>query len=349
MTASDGGPDNRYQQAVLPAVSRTFALTIPQLPEPLCHAVTNAYLLCRIADAIEDEVSLDQAQVRALQSELIDVLSGREDPDRFSTRASSMLTNATIEAERDLVANTSKIVAVFSKLPTSQADPIRRCVEKMCLGMPEFQVDRKSRGLRSIRELDRYCYVVAGVVGEMLTDLFCDYSPGIARHRSEMSQLASSFGEGLQLTNILKDVWEDLNHDTCWLPADIFEAAGYDLKDISPTGNRDAFNRAIRELVAIAHGHLRNALDYSLFIPKTETGIRKFCLWSIELAVLTLRRIINNPAYSQGQQVKVSRIGVLAAIAGTEVTLRSNRATRLLFDLSSRPLPLTSIDAITVA
>jgi farnesyl-diphosphate farnesyltransferase len=44
------------QDQLLPGVSRTFALTIPQLPDALRPVVTNAYLLCRTADTIEDEV-----------------------------------------------------------------------------------------------------------------------------------------------------------------------------------------------------------------------------------------------------------------------------------------------------
>ena len=44
--------DEVYQDQILPHVSRTFALTIPQLPLGLRTAVTSAYLLCRIADTI---------------------------------------------------------------------------------------------------------------------------------------------------------------------------------------------------------------------------------------------------------------------------------------------------------
>ena len=46
------------QAELLAKVSRTFALTIPQLPAPLADWVGNAYLLCRIADTIEDEPAL---------------------------------------------------------------------------------------------------------------------------------------------------------------------------------------------------------------------------------------------------------------------------------------------------
>ena len=45
-------PDEQFQENILQGVSRTFALTIPVLPQPLARVVSNAYLLCRIADTI---------------------------------------------------------------------------------------------------------------------------------------------------------------------------------------------------------------------------------------------------------------------------------------------------------
>jgi len=51
-TTSD---DLAYQAHILPGVSRTFALTIPVLPERLAQVMTNAYLLCRLADTIARE------------------------------------------------------------------------------------------------------------------------------------------------------------------------------------------------------------------------------------------------------------------------------------------------------
>ncbi|WP_430981171.1 squalene/phytoene synthase family protein [Sphingobacterium kitahiroshimense] len=50
-----------YQEQALTLVSRTFALTIPQLPLPLRTVVTNAYLLARIADTFEDCADWDVA------------------------------------------------------------------------------------------------------------------------------------------------------------------------------------------------------------------------------------------------------------------------------------------------
>src|SRR5271154_5662305 len=74
-----GISDEEYQYRILPHVSRTFALTIPQLPPRLKVAVTNAYLLCRIADTIEDEPALSPAETLALLERFKGVVGGRGD------------------------------------------------------------------------------------------------------------------------------------------------------------------------------------------------------------------------------------------------------------------------------
>ncbi|HXN09990.1 MAG TPA: squalene/phytoene synthase family protein, partial [Steroidobacteraceae bacterium] len=76
--------DAAYQERILPHVSRTFALTIPQLPPALRTAVTNAYLLCRIADTIEDEPALSADASFELLQRFVAVTCGREDPAQLA-------------------------------------------------------------------------------------------------------------------------------------------------------------------------------------------------------------------------------------------------------------------------
>ncbi len=71
--------------------------------------------------------------------------------------------------------------------------------------MAEFQDKAGLQGLATRTELDRYCYYVAGVVGETLTEFFIDFEPQLSTQRETLKHLARSFGTGLQLTNILKD------------------------------------------------------------------------------------------------------------------------------------------------
>src|SRR5207253_313303 len=160
----------------------------------------------------------------------------------------------------------------------------------MCHGMHEFQRSASIRGLPRSSDLDGYCYYVAGVVGEMLTELFCAYSPAVAARHDALAELSVSFAQGLQMTNILKDFWEDRSRGACWLPQETFARHGVVLAELSPGRTGAGFDAGLSELIGVAHAHLRNALAYTLLIPRTEPGIRRFCLWALGLAVLALRR-----------------------------------------------------------
>ena len=80
-----GASDEGYQDQILPHVSRTFALTIPQLPPRLRVAVTNAYLLCRIADTIEDEPALSPVETLVYLDRFNAVVAGRGDAALLSS------------------------------------------------------------------------------------------------------------------------------------------------------------------------------------------------------------------------------------------------------------------------
>jgi farnesyl-diphosphate farnesyltransferase len=177
----------------------------------------------------------------------------------------------------------------------------------------------------------------------MLTDLFCDYSVDIARRRAALVALAASFAQGLQMTNILKDVWEDRSRGACWLPQEVFSRHGVDLAQVSNEINDPRFSAGMTELVALAHAHLRNALDYTLLIPGKEKGIRRFCLWAIGLAVLTLRKIAHNPGFTAGAQVKVSRTAVSMTMLMTNTFIGNDWMLRRLFALAARRLPLARV------
>jgi farnesyl-diphosphate farnesyltransferase len=336
-----GNSDYSYQDQILPHVSRTFALTIPQLPLPLRVAVVNAYLLCRIADTIEDEPALSATETRMLLQRFAAVVAGSEAAGPLAREIAGRLSDRTLPAERELVANMERVVRITAKLGEPRA-AIQRCIELMSDGMHEFQRTASLRGLTRSSDLDSYCYYVAGVVGEMLTELFCQYSPAVAAQRATLEELAPSFAQGLQLTNILKDFWEDRSRGACWLPQEVFGRHGVDLAQLSALNSDARFQAGMRELIGVAHGHLRNALAYTLAIPARETGIRRFCLWAIGLAVLTLRRIAANPQFTSGAQVKVSRSTVLMTQLCTNSALRSDRLLRSLFEHAARGLPLAA-------
>jgi farnesyl-diphosphate farnesyltransferase len=335
--------DLEYQAHILPGVSRTFALTIPVLPDALADVVTNAYLLCRLADTIEDDVGLNNEQKSQFHRRFIRVVRGEEPAEPFAKSLLPLLSSRALADERDLVANADKVIRVTHAFSDAERDALTRCVSIMCSGMPEFQRNKSLSGLESLDEMATYCYFVAGVVGEMLTELFCLHCPALAAERGEMMRLAVSFGQGLQMTNILKDIWDDRQAGACWLPRSVFADGEFQLENLEQLHASDAFRQGLDQLIGVAHGHLRKALEYTCRIPVSEPGIRRFCLWAIGLAVLTLRKIHQNPLFLSGAEVKVSRRTVKVTVLSTNLALRSNRALRLMFRRAAAGLPLAEV------
>ncbi len=63
------------------------------------------------------------------------------------------------------------------------------------------------------KQLERYCYCVAGVVGLIMCKVFDVTSPAAQAH-------AVAMGNAMQLTNILRDVREDMDRGRVYLPAE---------------------------------------------------------------------------------------------------------------------------------
>lgn len=329
--------DELYQQHLLQGVSRTFALTIPQLPPSLYKAVGNGYLLCRIADTIEDDPALSPLQKAQFSQQLVQVVANQAVADDLSQALLPLLSTASI-AEHELIAQMARVIRLTHSLNPAQHTALARCVRIMTEGMVHFQQHSNLTGLKDMAELDHYCYVVAGVVGEMLTDLFCEYSPAIAKHEAELRTLSVAFGQGLQMTNILKDIWDDRKRGMCWLPQTVFDEVGFNLAELSPEQQRAEFTEGLLQLIHIAQLHLADALRYVLLIPRREQGIRRFCLWALGMAVLTLRKIHAHPSFTDGKQVKISRRAVKLTVITCNIAGYSNTALHSLFYLLARRL-----------
>ncbi|MDV6343471.1 phytoene/squalene synthase family protein [Nitrosomonas sp. Is37] len=331
--------DNHYQERILQGVSRTFALTIPQLPPSLYPVIGNAYLLCRIVDTVEDDNGLSSEQTRKFAEMFIQVVSGNVAAEAFAEELFPLLSDHTIPAEHDLIKNTPAVIRITHSFNPIQRKALERCIYIMGQGMADYQDTESLAGLKDLAALDRYCYHVAGVVGEMLTELFCDYSEEINRNKPALMKLAVSFGQGLQMTNILKDIWEDRKRGACWLPQDIFGEKGFDLNELQLGCTDPRFHDGLGVLIGIAKAHLCNALTYTCMIPPKETGIRRFCLWALGMAVLTLNKINQNRSFMEGTQVKISRRSVKATVLITSALASQDWALQRIFAFTSRHLP----------
>ena len=339
LTDTSDYTDSEYQEYILQGVSRTFALTIPQLSKDLVQVVGNAYLWCRMADTIEDDPQLALALKGHFSHQLTGLLGSQESTAAWVAELQPQLHRDTAPAELDLIANSQRILRLFRSFSPTQQSIIQQCVATMVQGMLHYQAHQPHSGLPNMSALNDYCYHVAGIVGEMLTLLYCDYSSKLSHNKAQLMPLAVSFGQGLQMTNILKDIWQDQGREICWLPQDVFSKYNIELQDLSKQRTNPDFHRGVRELVAIAHGHLQDALSYTLMIPKAEQGYRNFCLWAIGMALLTLKNIHKQPDFQQSSQIKISRNKVKIIFVVTRFIGRSNGLVKLFFKRVARGLP----------
>ncbi len=339
--------DENLQNYLLQGVSRTFALTIPQLPDELCKTVSNGYLLCRIIDTIEDDPALNFEQKSRLAEQFVAVVAGTGDAQEFSSHLAPLLSEATIPAEHELISLTPQVIKITHSFNAIQREALSTCVQIMADGMIHYQEVDTSKGLATLNDMERYCYHVAGVVGEMLCKLFCAYSPEINQHYDKLIKLAVAFGQGLQMTNILKDIWDDQQRGACWLPQDVFTRHGFDLADLKPGMQHTGFEQGLEELTSIGFNCLQQALEYTLLIPRREAGIRNFCFWAIGMAELTLRKVHQNKQFSNSTQVKITRRSVKMTIAASKIAVYNDLLLRALFNFSGRGLPHKKLGSIS--
>lgn len=107
--------------------SRTSALTIPQLPPKLSRIVSNAYLLCRIVDTIEDEPSLNGARKDQFCRKFLATLDNAHNAEHFSAQLCASLSSRTPSAEHGLIRNIHRVVQITRSF--SQREALRQCVD----------------------------------------------------------------------------------------------------------------------------------------------------------------------------------------------------------------------------
>ncbi|MDR6460505.1 farnesyl-diphosphate farnesyltransferase [Chryseobacterium vietnamense] len=326
-----------YLKTIFPRVSRTFSITIPQLPSPLRRVVMNAYLLARILDTIEDDNALTMEQKFYYGKRFIWILyNDIESAKEFALEVTPQLSNQTNKAERDLLYNLPLVLKIIQTFNTRQREAIQRCVKIMWEGMQNFLERRSEGGLETLDDVNNYCYHAAGVVGELLTDLFSDYSNKIAQNRNEMQKLAISFGRGLQISNILYDHWEDRKDGICWLPRSLY---GNELYHLKPENYNENYRKSQTEMVNIAYKNLQEALKYTLLIPASEAGIRRFLFWTISFSLFALRGIQKNPSFSQKEEIKVPRTNIVKVMMVTRILGTGDATLTKFFNSVSETIP----------
>jgi farnesyl-diphosphate farnesyltransferase len=300
-TTTDAACGPGELDALLEKTSRTFALAIPLLPEPTRRQVGLAYLLFRIADTFEDaELWSRERKLEALAgfAELLEDGATAADAAREAARwlASPPCGHA---GYLELLRRAPEVLAAFHQLGAAPRRLIGEHTRRTVEGMARFVAAAGEDGaveLRDLADLQRYCYVVAGIVGEMLTELFLLGRRALGPIARYLRRRSARFGEALQLVNILKDSLADAVQGRRFLP-----------EGCSPA-----------EVSALARGDISAATEYVLALQRegAPRGVVAFVALPVRLARATLDLFDE-----KGPGAKLGRAEVFGIVEGLERAL----------------------------
>jgi farnesyl-diphosphate farnesyltransferase len=335
---------DRYTRSLLPRVSRTFALGVSLLPPRLELPVRLGYLLCRIADTIEDDLALGATRKAELLDAFATCFDDSECADTFGAVTSELTTSYDYRA---LVSATGDVFALYRLLDDATRAILRRWILVMVGGMRTFALAHPA-GIRiaDLPEFRSYCYYVAGTVGHLLTDLWQERSRAIgARVHTRLLDDCESFAEALQVVNILKDVaWDAEHENSVFIPANVLQAAGSSHGRILDATRRAANRAALEPLIVIAKNDIERGLHYIENLPLHAVRVRLFCALPILFAVATTREIERSEEMLvPGGGVKISRVEVRNIVLASRTSTLSNQSLRWLVEsLRRRPLGTSS-------
>lgn len=312
--------------------SRTFALTIPLLDEPLRKAMGLAYLLMRNADTLEDAWRVPRERRIQGLMQFVDLVERRDIPGaELWVEAWEHQPGFDDPDHHHVLLQTPRLLRELDAMGPPVADIVGRHVVRVAARMTRWVARHDGQGrlsLQSVRELDDYCYAVAGIVGEMITEMV-----GLFVKELPLASLlflrstAVDFGAGLQLTNIVKDSWRDAQEGRHYVPMDFLPGAG----------GADA--ERLRPIVLLALARLDQGLEYTCAVPKAEQGVRLFCLLPLVLAAATLREVHSRTAELwSGEDVKIDRAEVEDLLGATHRAVQDNAAIRDLWSQITDPV-----------
>lgn len=335
--------------------SRSFAAVIRVLPSPDCSdAVCVFYLLLRALDTIEDEMDLAKFEDLRVGTEtlleckvrlLCDFYTLFDDNGPNPNFPLEKLLKSPIgaAAEKALLNALPTLIEGFHKIKENAV--VKQITKEMGKGMSEYVIRDMKLGTTDEADYDRYCHIVAGLVGKGLTEIFCNLGYEDSKLIEDFDSW-NSMGLLLQRTNITRDVCEDAAEGRSWWPQSIWksgENAAESLKDLNDLS-------ILNKMVCNAMNLIPQGMKYldRLHNP----AVFGFCALPQIMAIATLDACYANPNVFTGV-VKI-RAGQAAQLVLTlrQPTIGSGKraykreAVKLINHIRSRAVNLQDLETV---
>ena len=219
----------QYVQDKAASSGSSFYYAFLFLPPPRRAAITAFYAFCREVDDVVDEVSDPSVAAQKLQWWRTEVAAA------YAGQPTHPVMQALMPLAADFQIDAAHLLAV-----------VEGC-----------QTDLEQTRFLDFPALQRYCHLVAGVVGEVAANIF-------GRTEAATVQYAHRLGQAMQLTNIIRDVGDDARRGRIYLPMSElqqFDVKAHELlKRESPWSYSPRFTALMRFQAERAHASYDAAL-----------------------------------------------------------------------------------------
>lgn len=280
---------------ILGKVSRSFAAVIRQLPSQLLVDILIFYLVLRALDTIEDDTTSFASHAIKVEH-LVDFYKNALNDPKWA------LDGVGEADEKLLLQEFPKCQLILSKLSSDSRAIIADITERMANGMAEFVDKDMGQGTADVKEYNRYCHFVAGLVGEGLSRLFA--ASGLEKPDLATNiHLSDQMGLFLQKVNIIRDYLEDYVDGRAWWPQTIWKkySKSGDLGYFCQQDDPDARNLALQCLNELVTDALELAPDCLEYMSKLQCiEVFRFCAIPQVMAIATLDTLYGNPKVFTG-------------------------------------------------
>jgi farnesyl-diphosphate farnesyltransferase len=291
--------DVKWCHEIIHEVSRTYAIVVDLLDEPLSTYTTIAYLMCRIADTIEDSPSLTSDQKTALLDQYRSTIRST-DPEKgheFVSTAVDERPNDPLESSHwRLVVQADRVLNIYWSIPEPIRNRIGPAVDELTYGMRQYcgrSAPRSGIRIRTLPDLRRYCYFVAGTVSHFITDVFAATTKG--GEPSELRSWGETYGIFLQLMNVTGSTHYDYHFvGNVFVPESLLEQYGVNQGALLQERNRNGTERALEGVIEEAQRYVPEARKYPERLSAGNKTV--FGAWTFPylLAIATLRELETN-------------------------------------------------------
>ena len=324
-------------QQRLKSVSRSMYLSFAILPRVLREPMGVAYMLCRAADTLADGTSLPVDERRRYLDRFrglfdifpFDVAHGAE----FCSEING-LQFTDVRADQLLLNQLPACFHWHTALSLTDQTLVAKVVTGVIRGMEQDLAvfpEEESTGLRSFatsEQLESYLQWIGGEPGRFWSEICLAHVPNLPREARWLHH-GITFGTGLQLVNVLRDLPADLKRGRCYIPDELLKKHGLSLESLVPPKLPDDPNpKELRTPSPVSHlvedrfrtlyVDLIGQADYLAGVPGSKWGLRAAVIWPLLIGLETLKRLQEAPTIlNSRQRIKVSRNEIYHLLATT--------------------------------